>query len=61
MTIEAAFTALAEANSIPDPQSYAERRLEPAAFLTATRERTVNIRPKHKRRGQTTNDEDGNR
>jgi len=44
MTIEAAFTALVEANPIPDPRSYAERRLEPAAFLTATRERTVNMR-----------------
>ena len=40
MTIDAAFAALVEANPIPDPRSYAEHRLEPAAFLTATRERT---------------------
>jgi hypothetical protein len=44
MTIDAAFAALVEANPIPDPRSYAEHRLEPAAFLTATRERTVNMK-----------------
>jgi hypothetical protein len=44
MTIDAAFAALVEANPIPDPQSYAEHKLEPAAFLTATRERTVNMK-----------------
>jgi hypothetical protein len=43
MTIDAAFAALAEANPIPDPRSYAEHRLEPAAFLTATRERTKDM------------------
>jgi Flp pilus assembly protein TadB len=40
MTIDAAFAALVEANPIPDPRSYAEHKLEPAAVLTATRERT---------------------
>jgi hypothetical protein len=40
MTVDAAFVALVEANPIPDPRSYAENRLDPAAFLTATRERT---------------------
>ena len=44
MTIDAAFAALVEANPIPDPRSYAEHRLEPAAFLTATRERTANMK-----------------
>lgn len=44
MTIDAAFAALVEANPIPDPRSYAEHKLEPAAFLTATRERTVNMK-----------------
>ena len=44
MTIDAAFAALVEANPIPDPRSYAEHRLEPAAFLTETRERTVNMK-----------------
>lgn len=43
MTIDAAFAALVEANPIPDPRSYAEHRLEPAAFLTATRERTKDM------------------
>jgi len=43
MTIDAAFAALIEANPIPDPRSYAEHKFEPAAFLTATRERTVNM------------------
>ena len=40
MTIDAAFAALVEANPIPDARFYAEHSLEPAAFLTATRERT---------------------
>ncbi|MCL1588167.1 MAG: hypothetical protein M3092_07090 [Actinomycetia bacterium] len=44
MTIDAAFAALVEANPIPDPKSYADHKLEPAAFLTATRERTVNMK-----------------
>jgi hypothetical protein len=44
MTIDAAFAALVEANPIPDPRSYAEHRLEPAAFLAATHERTVNMK-----------------
>ena len=43
MTIDAAFAALVEVNPIPDPQSYAEHRLEPAAFLRATRERTKDM------------------
>jgi hypothetical protein len=43
MTIDAAFAALVEANPIPDPRSYAEHKLEPAAFLTATRERTPDM------------------
>jgi len=43
MTIDAAFAALVEANPIPDPRSYAEHKLEPAAFLTATRERTKDM------------------
>jgi hypothetical protein len=61
MTIDAAFAALVEANPIPDPRSYAEHRLEPAAFLAATRERTVSMKTiettntpkdKHQRRWQ---------
>jgi hypothetical protein len=44
MTVDAAFAALVEANPIPDPRSYAEHRLEPAAFLTATRERTIDMK-----------------
>jgi hypothetical protein len=43
MTIDAAFAALVEANPIPDPRSYAEHKLEPTAFLTATRERTKDM------------------
>jgi hypothetical protein len=43
MTIDAAFAALVEANPIPDPRSYMEHGLEPAAFLTATRERTKDM------------------
>lgn len=43
MTIDAAFAALVDANPIPDPRFYAEHRLEPAAFLTATHERTIDM------------------
>ena len=44
MTVDAAFAALVEANPIPDARTYAEHRLEPVAFLTATRERTDNMK-----------------
>lgn len=43
MTIDTAFAALVEANPIPDADAYAEYKLTSAAFLTATRERTIDM------------------
>jgi len=44
MTIDTAFAALVEANPIPDADAYAEHRIAAAAFLTATRERTMDMK-----------------
>jgi len=44
MTIDTAFAALVEANPIPDADAYAEYSIAAAAFLTATRERTMDMK-----------------
>lgn len=43
MTIETAFAALVKANPVPDAITYAEQRVAAAAFLAATRERTMDM------------------